>query len=87
GLRLYGVAATVDPRSGQLVLSVVPVTAGQLVSRLARRLRRSGPAAPTPVRTVGPATRPAGSPTTTVAAPGNHAEPGPVQVAQLSVKS
>ncbi|NED57096.1 glycosyltransferase family 2 protein, partial [Micromonospora aurantiaca] len=43
GARLYGVAATVDPRNGQLVLSVVPVTVGQLVGRLRRRGRR-GPA-------------------------------------------
>lgn len=40
GARLYGVAATVDPRNGQLVLSVVPVTVGQLVSRLRRRWPR-----------------------------------------------
>lgn len=43
GTRLYGVAATVDPRNGQLVLSVVPVTVGQLVSRLRRRWRGGAP--------------------------------------------
>lgn len=42
GARLYGVAATVDPRNGQLVLSVVPVTVGQLASRLRRRWPRGG---------------------------------------------
>ncbi|SBT41465.1 glycosyltransferase family 2 protein [Micromonospora narathiwatensis] len=62
GTRLYGVAATVDPRNGQLVLSVVPVTAGQLVSRLRRRWRRAAPAA----------VHPAGSPAATVGAVSQH---------------
>ncbi|SCL28057.1 Glycosyltransferase involved in cell wall bisynthesis [Micromonospora rhizosphaerae] len=60
GLRLYGVAATVDPRNGQLVLSVVPVTVGQLVSRLRRRWRRTGPAVAPAVPTATPAAQPAG---------------------------
>ncbi|PWU47459.1 glycosyl transferase [Micromonospora globispora] len=76
GLRLYGVAAAVDPRSGQLVLSVVPVTVGQLISRLRRRFRRTGPAAAPPVVPAGSSTRPAGDPPPTVIAVGNHAEPG-----------
>ncbi|MFJ8828644.1 glycosyltransferase [Micromonospora aurantiaca] len=54
GARLYGVAATVDQRNGQLVLSVVPVTVGQLVGRLRRRGRRGPVTAQTSGR--GPAT-------------------------------
>ncbi|WBC05746.1 glycosyltransferase family 2 protein [Micromonospora sp. WMMA1976] len=54
GARLYGVTATVDPRNGQLVLSVVPVTVGQLVGRLRRRGRRGPVTAQTSGR--GPAT-------------------------------
>ncbi|MFG2066600.1 glycosyltransferase [Micromonospora tulbaghiae] len=54
GARLYAVAATVDPRHGQLVLSVVPVTVGQLVGRLRRRGRRGPATAQTSER--GPAT-------------------------------
>ncbi|MEU1687529.1 glycosyltransferase family 2 protein [Micromonospora sp. NPDC005707] len=84
GARLYGVAATVDPRNGQLVLSVVPVTAGQLVSRLRRRWRRSAPAVARPVPAPAPA-RPAGAPAPLN--PTNHAEPSPVQVGQLTVTS
>ncbi|MFI7218129.1 glycosyltransferase family 2 protein [Micromonospora maritima] len=79
GARLYGVAATVDPRNGQLVLSVVPVTVGQLAARLRRRWRGG--------RSNG-ASRPA--PAAVPAAPprvgtGNHAEPAPTQVSRLTV--
>ncbi|WP_199199526.1 glycosyltransferase family 2 protein [Micromonospora sp. RP3T] len=81
GARLYGVAATVDPRNGQLVLSVVPVTVGQLVGRVRRRL--SG------------ATRPAGPPPRPGAVPagsvperaGHHAEPAPAKLGHLTVAS
>ncbi|WP_406044310.1 glycosyltransferase [Micromonospora sp. NBC_00898] len=91
GLRLYGVAATIDPRSGQLVLSVVPVTVGQLVSRLGRRLRRAAPTwvTPAPTRVVPaparaahaagttPTPAPVGDPAATVVGgTGNHAERG-----------
>ncbi|MEU1969097.1 glycosyltransferase family 2 protein [Micromonospora sediminicola] len=84
GARLYGVAATVDPRTGQLVLSVVPVTVGQLVGRLRRRWQRrpTGPAMPAR-RTVRAASR-AG---TAVERSGNHAEPGPAQVGRVTVTS
>jgi glycosyltransferase involved in cell wall biosynthesis len=82
GLRLYGVAATVDPRSGQLVLSVVPVTVGQLAARLARRWRRGRVAGvPAPRQA-----RPAGAPAATVRTPGTHAEPG-AELGQLTVTS
>ncbi|MFC4147844.1 glycosyltransferase family 2 protein [Micromonospora mangrovi] len=70
GLRLYGVTATVDPRSGQLVLSVVPVTVRQVAARLARRRRRGpAPAAPLPQRS-----RPSAAPAP-ARTPGTHAEP------------
>ncbi|ATO13506.1 glycosyl transferase [Micromonospora sp. WMMA2032] len=84
GARLYGVAATVDPRNGQLVLSVVPVTVGQLVGRLRRRWqrRRTGPA--TPARTTVRAAPRAGA---AVERSGNHAEPGPAQVGRVTVTS
>ncbi|GAA4579721.1 hypothetical protein GCM10023176_58060 [Micromonospora coerulea] len=84
GLRLYGVGATVDPRSGQLVLSVVPLTVGQLVSRLGRRLRRACPVAAPPVRPAAPAIPPPGTPTVAVAGAGNHAEPSLADAAQLT---
>ncbi|MDG4801249.1 glycosyltransferase family 2 protein [Micromonospora sp. WMMD980] len=83
GARLYGVAATVDPRNGQLVLSVVPVTVAQLVGRLRRRFSgASRPAVAGVPSRLGPA--PAAS------APeraGQHAEPGPAQLGHLTATS
>ncbi|MCI4061093.1 glycosyltransferase [Micromonospora sp. R77] len=83
GFRLYGVAATVDRRSGQLVLSVVPVTVRQVTARLARRFRRDPAASAKRL----PAARPAESPAAGVTAPGTHAEPGRAEVGQLTVTS
>ncbi|MFG1677494.1 glycosyltransferase family 2 protein [Micromonospora sp. NPDC049282] len=80
GARLYGVAATVDPRNGQLVLSVVPVTVGQLVGRLRRRLSRA--ARPAPVGVPPRLAPPVGTATERA---GHHAEPGPAQVGRLTV--
>lgn len=43
GTRLYGITTTLDARTGQLVVAVVPVTAARLAARLRRRHHRSTP--------------------------------------------
>ncbi|QLQ40423.2 glycosyltransferase family 2 protein [Micromonospora robiginosa] len=83
GTRLYGVAATVDPRSGQLVLSVVPVTVAQLVGRLRRRIAGTSRPAPTGVPSRLGAAPAASAPERA----GHHAEPGPAQVGHLTAAS